>query len=71
MKYLENLSVRSDFAGDWVRLEDVESKLRDAVLKFGNHLGHCNVLMRWRNDDGTHCNCGYRDIVGGNDGEPE
>ncbi len=57
--------IRSDFAGDWVRYEDHVA----AVRKYGTHLDSCVVIMRFHSDDGSKCDCGYRDIVGGDDGE--
>lgn len=47
----------------------VNSKVRKAVERYGHHTEECVVLWRFRNDDGSRCDCGFRDIVGGNDGE--
>lgn len=53
----------------------VNSRVNEAVVKavkrYGHHTQDCVVLMRFRSDDGTRCDCGYRTIVGGDDGEPD
>ena len=50
-------------------VNETRCELAKAVLKYGHHTDDCSVIMRWRDDDGSKCNCGFRDIVGGDDGE--
>lgn len=49
----------------------VNARVKRFVKQYGRHLDTCVVLTRWRNDDGTRCDCGFRAITGGRDGEPQ
>jgi len=70
--YDHDLYRGSDEVGTYVYYDEALEAIKNALEKYGaHHTNLCVVSNRWRNDDGTHCDCGFRDIVGGNDGEPD